>query len=152
MKGYRSKVPLLILLAPALVLSSCTVARQCEIGAQSHFVPPNSNVKPLGPVTVKVKSKLRFLMADIKTGKDDLDVYNQALSQVGGANVIVDYRRVTSVKYPLLPFITWKETELNGTAAKIVAGRQRLDGSPRANNQPPRATEVEPKNTARAME
>jgi hypothetical protein len=117
---------------PALALSSCTLARQCETGAQSHFVPPNSNVKTLGPVSIKVKSGLRFLTIDTKTGKDDLDIYNQALAQVAGANVIVDYRRVTSLKYPLLPFITWKETEFSGTAAKIVAGRQRLDGSPRA--------------------
>lgn len=134
MKIYNSKMLLLMLLVPSLVLSSCTLARQCEIGAQSHFVPPNSNVKTLGPVAVNIRSGARFLTADIKTGKDDLDVYNRALAQVAESNVIVDYRRVTSLKYILLPLITWKETELNGTAAKIVMGRQRLDGSPRADS------------------
>lgn len=152
MRVERVSVLLLLLITPMLTLSSCTLARRCEIGPQSHFVPPNSNVKTLGPVSVRVKSKSRFLMADIATGKDDLDIYNQALAQVPEANVIVDYRRVTSVKYFLLPFFTWKETDFTGMAAKIITGRQRLDGSPRADNTPNRVSGAETAGTVKPME
>lgn len=119
------------LLAAALVLSSCTAARLCERGPATHFVPPNSNVKTLGPVAVHEMSNSKWMDLSIKTGKDDLAIYNRALARVAGADVIVDWRRVITVKYCLLPFC-WRETEFEGTAAKIVMGKQDLEGRTRA--------------------
>ena len=45
----------MIALALALCLTGCQVASMTEMGPQSHFTYPNSNVVALGPVKATIK-------------------------------------------------------------------------------------------------
>lgn len=110
----------------AIILSGCTMGCMYEIGPETQFVYPNSNVKSLGPVSVKKRGNISLGGPSLRTGEDDRSLYNLALSKVAGANVIIDYYRVTELKYFYpLPFF-WTESRFEGTAAKAEVGRQEL--------------------------
>lgn len=123
---FSSKLLALFVILPIVAVLGCTAGRLYEIGPKSHFVHPNSNVKTLGPVVVKKSGNVTLGHPSIRTGKDDLELYNKALAQVPEANVIIDYFRVTDAKYPLIPFIFWTETKFEGTAARVTVGEQEL--------------------------
>ena len=93
------------------------------MGPQSHYVFPNSNVKPLGPVKV---THMKF-QHDSPTSEDQLALYNVALTQVQGATLIIDYIKV--VRY----FGSDEngksqgcEMDIEGTAAKMEIGTQKI--------------------------
>lgn len=112
-----------ILVLIVSVLSGCTMGRVYEIGPETQFIYPNSNVKALGPVSVRRVSNFSFGVPSLRTGQDDLKLYNLAISKVAGANAIIDYYRVITVK----SFgICWTESVLEGTAAMIIVGQQEL--------------------------
>lgn len=117
-------------LAAAVVglCGGCTSGYFYRIGPHSHFAYPNSNVKALGPVNVKTSGNASvFAPPSWMTSEIDLTMYNEGLSQVEGANMIVDYVRVTTLKqWPLLP-IFWTEEQLEGTAARMEVGRRELE-------------------------
>jgi len=107
--------------------SGCTVGYLHRISPESHFAYPNSNVKALGPVTVKMQGTSSvFVPPSWMTSDVDVKVYNAALSQVDGADLVIDYIRTTTLKeWPGLP-IYWTEERLEGTAAKMEVGKQKL--------------------------
>src|SRR6266702_3164515 len=108
----------LVVLSTLCVSSGCTVGYFYRLGPQSHFAYPNSNVKALGPVKLKTQTKAS-VMPQVTTGDNDEMVYNKAIAQVAGANILLDYVRVSTVyKWPGLP-IFWTEEELEGTAAQM---------------------------------
>lgn len=108
--------------------NGCTVGYHHRMNPATHFTPPNSNVKPLGPVSVKLKGMVSWLgPPSWMTSDTDARVYNAALSQVDGADVIIDYVRTTTLRnWPGLQ-IYWTEEVLEGTAAKVVVGEQSLE-------------------------
>ena len=110
----------------SVVLSGCTMGRVYEIGPETQFIYPNSNVKALGPVSVKRTGNFSFLQPSLRTGKEDLKLYNMAVSTVADANVVIDYYLVTDLKYLYpIPFF-WTESRIEGTAAKATVGQQEL--------------------------
>ena len=121
-------VKLLTLASLSCFGASCTVAQFANLGPESHFVLPNSNVTPLGPVKASRRSGFAiFGIPDIMSAERTLELYNQALRQNAQANVIIDYARITHVKYfPFLIYIPifWVVEELEGTAAKMEVGEQ----------------------------
>lgn len=122
----------LIVSVMACALSGCTAGRMYEIGPETHFVYPNSNVRMLGPVSYTYKSPVSFgIPKTLMTGKEDLEFYNAALAQIPGSNLIADYVRVTEFKYFMIypPIIFyWTQFTLQGTAAKMTVGDQELGG------------------------
>ena len=103
--------------------AGCTVGQFYRIGSNSHFAYPNSNVKALGPVVVK---STRFDMFGPSMMNSDADVklFDKAISQVEGANILSDYVRVTTLKAtPVIP-VHWVEESIEGTAARMEVGQQ----------------------------
>jgi hypothetical protein len=111
---------LVVALACVGFCAGCQYGQISHMGPQSHFDFPNSNVKPLGPVKVtKMPCKAAF-----PTATDDLALYNAALKQVDGADLVIDYVKVIRL-YGLGPF-TWCEMDIEGTAAKMEIGTQKI--------------------------
>ncbi len=93
----------------------------------SQFVYPNSNVKVLGQAKAEI-SKTGVFMPPNLTIEDLRKVYQQALSQVSGANVLVNYKEDTHFSYiplPIFPIYTIRYT-IEGDAARMEAGKQEL--------------------------
>ena len=107
-------------------LGGCAVAQYTEIGPQSHFIFPNSNVKALGPVKVKVPGRSTWGMPPVPDSGDHLRAYNAALQQVEGANLIIDYVKIIKLYGIPILYVYWSEIELEGTAAKMEVGKQVL--------------------------
>ncbi|MFA5865993.1 MAG: hypothetical protein WC975_15070 [Phycisphaerae bacterium] len=127
----KSLVQLLMVLLIACIVSGCaqTIGTFYRLGPQSHFVYPNSNIKDLGPVKVKMRGADKSdRFPSFMTSEMDVSLYNEALKQVDGANIILDYVRKTTIKMePSLfgqKFQT--EEELEGTAARMELGKQEL--------------------------
>lgn len=108
-------------------VAACTIQSIARIGTESEFVHPNANVKTLGPVKVKISGGSGFFVPPpMRTAELDRRLYQAALSQVAGANVVIDYVVVTTIKtIPVLP-VYFSELELEGTAAKVDVGQQYL--------------------------
>ena len=90
---------------------------------QSKFDFPNSNVTPLGPAKATV-SKTSFFLSP-KLGFAEVDeTYRQALAQVPGANILVNYTEDTS--YTSVFLINTVKYTIDGTAAQMDVGQQGL--------------------------
>lgn len=115
----------LITLSLVVLLSGCTMGQFHRLSPNSHFAYPNSNVKDLGPVNIKVPGTVSFLMMpNHMTSEIDQKVYNAALAQVDGADLILDYVRTTTIKWCF--FVLWTDEYLEGTAARMEVGQQRI--------------------------
>lgn len=127
MKQSRYKLLLLTILF-GLVLSGCTAGMANRFQPASHFVHPNSNVKILGPVHVSLKSGISIMLPPpVRTAEMDKKLYQMALAQQSGADVIVDF--VVTAKITMYPlYITFYKVEyiLDGMAAKKIVGKQEL--------------------------
>ena len=122
----------LVVAAFALVGSSvaCTAGVGARIQPSSHFVYPNSNVKELGPVKVNMFGGWSlFFPSPVRTSEIDHKLYNAALTQHEGADMIIDYVVTSKVKFiPAYVLMIYYTThELDGTAAVAEVGRQHLD-------------------------
>lgn len=102
------------------------MAQIIEIGPQSHFDFPNSNVRPIGPVKVKQPGRSSLFYPPMPTGDDDMALYNAALQQVEGGDLVTDYIKTTRLYSAWLVPIYWSEHEIEGTVAEMEVGRQRL--------------------------
>lgn len=120
---------ILCLVTVLLLNTGCTVGMDNRFSPASHFIHPNSNVKILGPVTVEQTGGMSlFVPPPIRTSTDDDKLYQAALKQQPGADVIVDYvvsTRVTMIPIPYLTLFTTTH-KLEGFAAKKVVGNQEL--------------------------
>jgi len=118
-----------ILLIAALSLAGCTAGQVIRFSPASHFIHPNSNVKILGPVTVEESGGWSlFVPPPTRTSAEDGKLYQAALSQQPGADVIVDFVVTTKViMWPLVYFTIFTTNhKLEGFAAKKVVGIQEL--------------------------
>jgi hypothetical protein len=116
---------ILFLTIAVCFVSGCQVGQVVEIGPQSYFNYPNSNVKAIGPVKVSMAGPGGF-MQGFTSGETDAQLYSKALAQVQGANLIIDYVKTTRVYYPFVFPIYWSKVELEGTAARMEIGQQIL--------------------------
>jgi len=115
----------LLLLAIVAGISGCTTPYSVRWKTHSHFVYPNANVTELGPVNVKMTVDSSFFVAcDVQTAEMDLEVYQAALSQEEGANLLIDLVVITRVGG--VPFYCWTTMEVDGTAARMEVGEQLL--------------------------
>jgi hypothetical protein len=115
-----------LLLAMAIgLVGGCKVGEFAEIGPQSHFNYPNSNVKAIAPVKVSMNGPSGFLPT-FGTGELDEKMYNTAIAQVEGANLLIDYVKTTKIYMVPVIGISWTTNELEGTAAKMELGQQTL--------------------------
>lgn len=118
-------VSITIVILASLFAGGCQVAQYCELGPQSHFDYPNRNVTAIAPVRAMVNGHAGMGLA-LPTAEDHAKVYQAALQQVAGATLITDYAK--TVKIYQLPFFpwSWNTLEIEGTAAKMTAGKQEL--------------------------
>ena len=127
----RVRMTLIAIASLAVVLPSlgCAVGGGTRFSPESHFVFPNSNVKALGPVRVKVKSPpTLFVPPPVRTAETDKQLYDMAMRQQQGADLLIDYVVTTKITLLPIPYVSvyLTEHELEGTAAKMVIGKQRL--------------------------
>jgi hypothetical protein len=129
---------LLLHILPAIVactamLAGCNPAEEekkiqvtftyATMGPQSHYDFPNSNVKPLGLVKV---THMRF-EHDSPMSEDHLALYNAALTQIQGANLIIDYIKVVrTFERDKNGKSQGCEMDIEGTAAKMEVGTQKI--------------------------
>jgi hypothetical protein len=121
----QTNIILLMLGLSMALVTGCQTAQYVEMGSQSKFTYPNSNVVPLAPVKVEVSGPGAFLaLPDLVTSDNDLKVFNAAMAKVDGSNLIVDYVKNYRSYYFL--FFHWSTLELEGTAAQMTVGKQEL--------------------------
>jgi hypothetical protein len=103
----------------------------------SHFTYPNSNVTPLGPVKAEITRTGKYPTLEI----DDIKkVYHDALSQVQGANILVNLKEDTTYTTTMTITIglfygigsNWKNEStivyrIEGEAAKMEIGTKPLE-------------------------
>lgn len=91
----------------------------------SQFIFPNSNVKPLGPAKASTK-KFGFFSPPTMGLEMIKGTYNQALSKAEGANLLINYNQdVTFTMFPFPP-LYWITYSLEGEAARMDVGTQKL--------------------------
>jgi hypothetical protein len=98
-----------------------------RVVTNSQFAYPNSNVKALGPVRAEVTKSGWFSPPPLEM-KDVKAAYNRALSQVEGANLLINYKEDTTVTYYPIAYF-WYFTvkyEIEGQAARMTVGKQEL--------------------------
>ncbi len=111
------------LLATMCLSVGCTTS----FGAQqpnTQFVYPNSNVKILGPAQASVTKQGFMGFGVLPTGDEVRAVYDQALSQQAGANVLVNFSEDTD----FTTYLLWATATytIKGDAAKMDVGKQHL--------------------------
>lgn len=119
---YFSGAALLIL--PMLVGCSTTYG---HLVPASQFAYPNSNITPLGPTRAEVKKTTWMVPPNLKLA-DVKKCYNDALSKVEGANILINYKedtKFTTFPLGLFTFYTVRYT-LDGEAARQTIGQQEL--------------------------
>ncbi len=127
----RVRTILLAIASLAVVLPSmgCAVGGGARIQPESHFVFPNSNVQAIGPVRAKLTGPpTLFVPPPVRTAEIDNQLYQMAMRQQNGADMIIDYVVHTKITLIPIPYVSVyiTEHEIEGTAAKMVVGSQRL--------------------------
>jgi hypothetical protein len=118
------KIVLVLSLLGFVMFSGCTF-QYGHMQPNSQFAYANSNVKALGPVHAETKKSGWFAPPSLNV--DDIKgVYNKALSQVEGANILINFKEDTYfTSYSPLPLYQIKYV-LDGEAAKMTVGTQEL--------------------------
>ena len=115
-----SLVPFLVCAAALGTLPACTLMREVALVPQSHFTPPNSNVEPIGAVVGEASGggfSPNYSAELVERA------YLAALAQKNG-DVLIDARLMR--KHTLVLFWYSTTVRVEGTAARILAGQQKL--------------------------
>lgn len=107
----------------AIITSSCSM-KLGSIVPNSHYVYPNSNITPLGNTSSEIK-KFSVIVPPSFKAQDVDQLYNSALSQHSGADVIIDYSVDTKITSVFI--FHFLKTSIAGTAAKMEVGKQELE-------------------------
>lgn len=91
---------------------------------QSHFDYPNSNVIPIGRV-VGEASVTKIFMPPFPTAELEEEAVQNALKQKGG-DVLINYAKFQDMT-TILGFISTLTIRVEGTAAKMEIGKQKLN-------------------------
>lgn len=119
----RNLLLLSMVVAATISLIGCTRSSGFYFN-NSKFVYPNSNIEPLGHVSVSESWDGLFFPP--RLGAEEINsVVNAALRQKGG-DLLINYKMTVSVTtFPIIPiYIT--ELIVEGTAAKMTIGRQEI--------------------------
>lgn len=113
----------LALIACGSLFAACTT----NFGAQqpnTQFVYPNSNVKVLGPISASITKEAPLGFGVLPTADEVRRVYQEALAQREGANVIVNFSEDTK----FTTYFLWATTTytISGDGARMEVGKQRL--------------------------
>ncbi|RII31752.1 MAG: hypothetical protein CXR30_02795 [Geobacter sp.] len=116
-----------LLLFCALIMSVGCTMKMGSIGDKSHFTYPNSNVEPLGHVSASVE-KFGLIIPKDMTKEDVRALFEKALSQKAGADVLINYKIDTEYTVIPIPIFSLNYTKLylSGTAAKMTVGQKEL--------------------------
>lgn len=107
-----------------ILITGCTM-KAGGLNPNTQFVYPNSNVKILGPVEADI-SKWTVLGIGAFFEPDEIRaVYDEALSQQEGANVIVNFDE-SSVTTSYV-FMVKSSYTISGQAASMDVGQQKLN-------------------------
>jgi hypothetical protein len=120
---------LISLMALALILigsNACTMGSGASLQPNSHFVYPNSNVKPIGHTQGKASKLCGILIFNFGAPDGNLikEARDQALAKSGG-DLLINYTTDASV-FMLPPLFTICKATVAGTAAKMEVGKQEL--------------------------
>lgn len=109
----------------SVLLSGCTI-KMAVRRTSTKFVYPNSNVSPLGRVKAKSPQSFSIFVPKFFDAKQIDELSAQALSQKGGDILVNPKIVVKTILVPImLPFM-FSSMEIEGTAAKMVIGKQEL--------------------------
>ena len=108
--------------------------RAGTLSPSATFVYPNSNIEPLGAVSIS-KAKTKIMTAPSLSIQELELMYAEVLEQKGG-NALVNTRMDTETKFVVVPLliipipITIVKTKwtLSGIAARMTVGKQELTG------------------------
>ena len=115
----------------SLSLMACVglaIGCTAKFGAQqlnTQFVYPNSNVKILGPVTASITKQGIMGWGTIPTADEVRSVYDEALAERQGANVLVNFSEETAIT-TYMGFWATSTYTIEGDAAHMEVGKQRL--------------------------
>lgn len=116
-----------ILLWLVLALSGCMTIREGNFVEKSHYVEPDSIVKPLGMVQAE-STDFSVLVPPSFGINEAYELFDGALKQRPGADLLINYRidNTYRVWFLPIPFIPWstRETVIQGTAADIEIVRE----------------------------
>jgi hypothetical protein len=121
MRLPRFKLTMIFVLGISTLTAGCTF-KVGELGTNTQFAYPNSNIEPVGHVSAEV-SRWSVLSA-VPVDEAMLDeVFSAAAKQKGGdPRFIVDYKLTTTTS-GLPPFYYNTTLRLSGTAVKMKAGK-----------------------------
>lgn len=116
-----------------LMATSILAAVMCSTGCSTtygHLVPssqfayPNSNIKSLGPATAEIQKSAWLVQPRLKM-EDIKKCYNDAVSKVANANILINYKEDTTfTEYPF--GISTIKYCLRGEAAQMTIGQQEI--------------------------
>lgn len=118
-------IKLLTCISLASFLYGCTITGGLT-GGNANYAFPNSNVVALGKVKA-TDSSMMYGTAGI-TAEKMQELLDKALSKSADADIIINYTLDTS-STSLFPFVTYVSMTLEGTAAKMVVGKQDLESA-----------------------
>jgi hypothetical protein len=121
------KSTIIILATFFLIFTAGCSAKFGSFEEKSHFAFPNSNVKPLGQVSVE-KSKTSFIIPPSLDAADVRELLGQALQQKAGADLVINYKvdtKITVIPIPIFSIFTLTMS-LSGTAVSMEVGEKEL--------------------------
>lgn len=125
-KEVISKLGFCCCLLSLLTFSACAIANTAAFVPQSHFDFPNSNIIPIGPAKGEATNFRIFVPSNVDADLEET-AYQRALQQTGGDLLIDVYKTSVTRMLSLLYFqIYWTTLEVDGTAAKMEIGKQKL--------------------------
>nr|VFK53138.1 MAG: hypothetical protein BECKTUN1418F_GA0071002_101711 [Candidatus Kentron sp. TUN]VFK53976.1 MAG: hypothetical protein BECKTUN1418E_GA0071001_101911 [Candidatus Kentron sp. TUN]VFK56073.1 MAG: hypothetical protein BECKTUN1418D_GA0071000_10417 [Candidatus Kentron sp. TUN] len=113
----------LIVIGALLLLSACTKSYVVGFDPQSHFEYPNSNIIPLGKVKGEASESF-FLTPPIPSSRLQKAAIDNALEKKVGSDILINF--VETYDITSVPFITTLTYRVEGTAAKMEIGSQKL--------------------------
>ena len=116
MKQRNSFLSVAALALGSLLLAGCS-SKVDDLELQSKFTYPNGDYAAIGHAHAEMQS-ITFFTAPIMTREVFQTLHQQALTQNGGADDLVDY--IVSAKTTSLLFATQTTFSLDGTAIKIT--------------------------------
>jgi hypothetical protein len=102
--------------AVALALTGCGVMRFGDKKLNSRYVYARSEVTPLRNVATTVETTRFGLTCGFSTAEYEA-AYDEALSQVADANILLDYTTDYEILY-FFPFICRNKLQVSGLAAR----------------------------------
>ena len=114
---------IIVLMLSNLMTGCWSKIRSGDFVPKSHFTDSDSVVKPLGTVKAEWKDWSTWFVPMKDFGFDEaMSLYDQALAQKPGADLLINYRLDTINSQYFFVYIT-KSVVIQGTAADVQTGK-----------------------------